>query len=256
MAQRILRPLNNRELFDEVFDLYKKHFWLFVGISAVMHVPYLISFYGSGRGITSNLSLVFMMIQACATVWAVSQCYLGENVTVLSAYGAAIAKVGAATITSLLVVVALYVGMILCIVPGVLIGLWSVFVAPVLMMENRAYYPAFARSRDLARGHIGRIFVLLCVVGLVCCVLWWPMFLHTRTIFVQTRHSYHRLIVPESNASPLWYVWCSVLSSVVDPIVPIATVLLYYDIRVRKEGFDIEMLARDLGSPNREVPAS
>jgi len=36
------------------------------------------------------------------------------------------------------------------------------------------------------------------------------------------------------------------------PISAIATVLLYYDLRIRKEAFDLEMLAKSMGRADRE----
>jgi hypothetical protein len=36
--------------------------------------------------------------------------------------------------------------------------------------------------------------------------------------------------------------------SLVFPLTLVATVLLYYDSRIRKEGFDLEVLAQEMGS--------
>ena len=37
--ERILRPLNYGDLFDEMFDLYKKNFLLFMGIVSLTYIP-------------------------------------------------------------------------------------------------------------------------------------------------------------------------------------------------------------------------
>jgi hypothetical protein len=53
MAQRILRPLSYGDLFDEVFDLYKKHFVLFVGIAGVVVIPLYALTYAIGGWVSS-----------------------------------------------------------------------------------------------------------------------------------------------------------------------------------------------------------
>ena len=37
---RILRPMELGEIFNEAFYLYQRNFLLFVGIGAIVHVPY------------------------------------------------------------------------------------------------------------------------------------------------------------------------------------------------------------------------
>lgn len=44
-------------------------------------------------------------------------------------------------------------------------------------------------------------------------------------------------------------------STVLAPIASIVTILLYYDIRIRKEGFDLELLASELYAKSQQAPA-
>jgi hypothetical protein len=102
-----LRPLSLGELLDRTFTLYRRHFWLFVGIMAIpsaFSVPFNIEFLSmrsSKTGAPSPtlvtgavlLVLVFFCIYWIlyslaigATTFAVSETYLGRQATVRGAY--------------------------------------------------------------------------------------------------------------------------------------------------------------------------
>jgi hypothetical protein len=50
------------------------------------------------------------------------------------------------------------------------------------------------------------------------------------------------MVVPDSMPE-LRYVAITIGDILLDPLFGIATTLIYYDVRIRKEGFDIEMMA-------------
>jgi hypothetical protein len=45
------------------------------------------------------------------------------------------------------------------------------------------------------------------------------------------------------------------ISVLLAPILSIVTILLYYDIRIRKEGLDLELLANELHAKSQQAPA-
>jgi hypothetical protein len=45
------------------------------------------------------------------------------------------------------------------------------------------------------------------------------------------------------------------MGTLLAPIPAIVAILLYYDIRIRKEGFDLELLANELDQKTRELSA-
>ena len=47
---------------------------------------------------------------------------------------------------------------------------------------------------------------------------------------------------------PVYVVFSSLLGIVLAPILPCALTLLYYDLRVRREAFDIQVLSEQLGA--------
>ena len=103
-----LRPLSLGELLDRAFSLYRRNFWLFVGIMAipsVFSVPFNLAFLSARNnrvGLPSPgtiaASVLAVAIFLClywvlyaiaigATTFAVSETYLGRQATVRGSYG-------------------------------------------------------------------------------------------------------------------------------------------------------------------------
>jgi Ni/Fe-hydrogenase subunit HybB-like protein len=138
-------------------------------------------------------------------------------------------------------------GAVALIVPGVLLALmWSLAV-PAKVLENRGVTDAMSRSSDLTKGDRGRIFViwlLLIVLGIgVSLLLRWPveMAAGVGSIFALQR------------SGPGWQAALLVSSFVseclVGPLGTIAFSLVYYDQRVRKEAFDLQLMMTTLDAP-------
>jgi hypothetical protein len=105
-----LRPLTLGELLDRAFTLYRRNFWLFVGIMAIpstFSVPFSVVFF-SVRGPTVfngkpapayavgtvlfglAFFVLFWIVYAVAigaATYAVSETYLGQRATVRGSYG-------------------------------------------------------------------------------------------------------------------------------------------------------------------------
>ena len=98
------------------------------------------------------------------------------------------------------------------------------------------------RSKALVSGNLGKVFLVLLVVLLITWIANWLFGRIGGLIGGQ---------VAESNLSAallINQVFSLVGQVLVMPISAGAMILLYYDLRIRKEGFDLEMLARSLGS--------
>lgn len=251
MAQRILRPLSYGDLFDELFDLYKKHFILFLGISGIVTVPTYALAYAIGGtaapAIAGLLVMVLTVVAIAASTWAVSKCYLGEETTIADSYKA----IGRSAVPFVMTMIAAYLriygGFLLLIVPGVILLFRYAFISEVFILEGKRGKEARARSAFLAKGNEGRIFVLALLSGILSMIVTAIL-----TVPIEALAA-----VFASNGAPatvggpvglIYGVLTGVASALTAPIEVMAFVLLYYDIRVRKEGFDIEMLANNMGA--------
>ena len=110
---------------------------------------------------------------------------------------------------------------------------------PVVVLETlSSNFDAFGRSWELTKGARGRVFGLVFVAGLISSVL--------PALVLSALGALIAQLAPA--ASIAWTVIAAVLPVVLTPIVPCVLTLAYYDLRVRHEGFDLQLLSEQLGS--------
>ena len=109
---------------------------------------------------------------------------------------------------------------------------------PVVVLEGLASsFDAFGRSWDLTRGFRLKVFGVWFVTWLIATVLP-PIVGFTLGI----------VILSASPAlQPFLAVFGALLGILLAPVMPCALTLLYYDLRVRREAFDLQMLSQELG---------
>jgi hypothetical protein len=131
----------------------------------------------------------------------------------------------------------------------VFIALRLVFVPAVAMAEpNVGIWAIVKRSRELASGFEGRILGCLSLsfllVGIVYVALQIPLDLLSQKMVDWTLPFVPMLAAHQEVTSQ---IDAAVAGLVVLPFFVILMTLMYYDLRVRKEGFDMELAARSLG---------
>ena len=110
---------------------------------------------------------------------------------------------------------------------------------PTVVLENLpSAFDAFGRSWELTRGTKLRLFGLGFVAVLIASVL--------PAIVVQALGGVLLELVP--GMQPAWMIVSSVVSVMLAPIIPCIMTLAYYDSRVRREGFDLQLLSEQLGT--------
>ncbi len=264
----VLRPMSTSELLDRTFFLYRKHFLVFVGIVAI---PNLISLvfrllligvrYSASIMTTFFLSMVSLVIYLAvisaaqaATVVAVSEVHLGRPATIGASYARIKECLLEVVIIIILMGVGVILGLILLIIPGILLALaWSLAI-PIAVIEKQGPLDAIPRSSALTKGSRFRIFVILMLVIVFTYIVNSIFQLPILFMIGVSRLLNPQAIPPEQNA--LLQVVAFVSSSLVMPISTIATSLIYYDQRVRKEGFDLQLIMSSLKSSPQNPPAT
>jgi hypothetical protein len=281
-----LRPLTLGELLDRTFFLYRKHFVLFAGIVAL---PQLIALgfqlVGLALGMRAATSLafaagsIFWLLASlgvyltayagsqAATVVAVSEVHLGKPLSIIQAFS----RVRSRIPNVVLVMIAMMFVFTACIVFGVLPGIllqsgvvtflgvlamivfvvvlflmWSLAVA-VTVLESKGLIGSIIRSSELTKGHRLRIFVILLLfLFLVYCVY---MLCYVPVFAVVA-------VISGTNPQAVmgWAQVAIALSGfiaqcLVGPLMTLALTLVYYDERVRKEAFDIQLMMATLDGP-------
>jgi hypothetical protein len=119
----------------------------------------------------------------------------------------------------------------LCFFVGVLYVMARYFaVATVVVLEGQGPVAAFGRSSELSSGRKGHILVTLVLVWVIYIVL---------SIGVST-------VAQLALNRVLQLVVASAFSIVAYPVIGLTEMLLYYDARIRGEGFDLELMAEAL----------
>jgi hypothetical protein len=276
MATADLRPMTLGEVLDRTFTLYREHFLLFVGIAALPNLVMLLFRFGAllfmrataagaapkfsspgmlggivaGAFGSAILLMILVGITQAATISAVSELFLGRETNVRDAYsnakGHILTVIGIMILTGL----ATFIGLIFLIIPGIYLACRLAVSVPVSVVESDSPVSSMERSMELTKGYAGQMFLLfLLVVALtyvMAIILQFPVMFFTITA-AMAKHEVSTGVMAYS------YIADFVSQAVVGPIGTISAALMYYNLRVRKEGFDIQHLMNSLGSVPRPL---
>jgi hypothetical protein len=182
------------------------------------------------------------MLSQAALIKSVSETYLGREITIGQAYRFALPKALTLIVATICVGLVVGLGFLLFVVPGVIFSLWFFLTTPAIVVENHSATRGMSRSKTLAAGNLGKIFSVGLLAGLITYAIVLPlsflgglvgaMLFGTNTLLT-------------SFVSTLVSTLSQILAM---PIGAAASILLYYDLRIRKEGFDLQMLAQSMAS--------
>lgn len=248
MATYQLRPMSVGEILDGAFTLLRRNFGVMLSIAIICQgIPTAVGLYVEFAGgverefglwaLSQLLSLFGYLLVTGATVRVVSQAFLGRATGLGDALRFAAGKMGGIFITGLAASIIAFLGFLLLIIPGIiaLCG-YAVAVQVVVLEELGASTDALGRSWTLTKGYKGKALVL----GFVLFVFLMLIFIGLGIVAGLAAAIAPFLMVPVVAALSL--VWLLVY-----PLMSCVFTLLYYDLRVRKEAFDLELLSQQIG---------
>ncbi|HLY99336.1 MAG TPA: hypothetical protein VKT33_09750 [Candidatus Angelobacter sp.] len=295
-----LRPMSTGEVLDRAFHLYRSYFPLFAGMGAsyaacvvigtliVVWIPLGPVIGILGVLLLAVVELVFVLLALIglalaggATIYAVSQIYLGREATIRDSYTAVrplifrLARVQLSKCFRFLgrliraqflfgiVFGPLYIGFnaesnktalivlqILALPVLVASTVWEArtvcgyaLAVPACLLERLSAPEALKRSQSLSSQFLGRIFLVLLLTAAMGAGLLALL-----------------LAITWGKLSPtLGVVWSTssifAALTLTSPIGMITISLLYYDLRVRKEAFNLQLLMASIGQPWQEQVA-
>jgi hypothetical protein len=268
-----LRPLETGDLLDETFRMYRRHFPLFAGISVIVSIPAAalsgLSYYavlgglltptGTGQpdvnalqtslvglGIGALINIALMPFYYGAVTFAACESALGRPVTAGGVVRAVLRRyfplLGYWLLIWLMVI-------IFCLIP---LWLWIwvgwVVVMPVMFVENAGLGAAMGRSWRLVHGSWWRTFLILFLLVIIFSIVRAAL-----GAFFALGFGLLQIVV-----SSVVVVWISaavgvIIDSLVNPVLQIAIVLIYFDLRVRREALDLFQLAQRVSAPQPVV---
>jgi len=239
MTAPALRPRSGPELIDAAFVVFRSHYTELVAAMSAFLVPaaVLALLFPADLGTLAELVFRLMSIPAGgAAIVIASDSYIGREVSVGRAVRAATSRWlslwGAGIMQGLIA----FVGFLLLIIPGFIFFAWAFAMPQIVMLEGSGASESFTRSRELARGNVLRILGTIGLTTLVVFILVAALGLVIGAVGGMAVSGQSRLVDAASN----------VIFILVYPVVPVVSTLLYYDQRIRKEGFDLELLAQSL----------
>lgn len=253
MTPPTLRPLSVGEILDVSFTLYRRHFAPLAGVALVCSgIPVVLNmFIQASGGIFENLPLVLVYyiifaalnsIATAATVFIVSESYLGRPIDARNALRRAAPYLGKTLVCSMLTALAVFVGFILFIIPALVLISGLILAVPALVIESRlSASAALARSWELTRGSRLRMFGLLMVLVIL---LYIPIAAIGGLVALLVPGAGSMLSRPETTVGVV--AVSGLIQMFMYPLFYCVLTVAYYDLRVRKEGFDLEVLASTL----------
>jgi hypothetical protein len=275
-----LRPLEIGDLLDETFRMYRRHFLLFAGLSVLLSIPsaalsgfsYFALFNGLLQqtspgeisaspqpnlgmletllvtyGIAGLISLILVPFIYGAVAYAACESALGRPVTASGVLMGVVRRYF--SLLGYWVLIGL-MAILFCLLPlwiWIWVG-WAV-VMPVMFVENVGLGAAMSRSWRLVEGRWWRTFLIIFLLFVVYEVVRIAL-----GAYLALAQGLLQLLFP--SVVILWFTAATtvIVDSLVNPVIQIAIVLIYFDLRVRKEALDLFQLAQGVAAPS-PIPA-
>ncbi len=256
-----LRPRSPSEIVDAAFQILRAQYGPFVTCAAIGYSPLvLLRLFVIGDpmrflsvdpatvpgellrswSITMLASwLTFSLMSAVLLVCA-SQAYLGAEVDVGAAVRSALPRLPAVLGSALLRFALMAVATVLFVFPVLWVVALLFAVTPVVVLERAGVGASFARSRALSKGRKRHVLNTLGLVAIIYYVL----------------VAGFSIVASAAGNFVVSTIVSSLVTVLVYPVVAITEALLYYDARIKGEGFDIELMAGALDGDVAPRPAA
>ena len=271
-----LQPMGFSDILDSMFSLYRRHFRLFLSISAVYFAIAVISdlLIGSAAMSVANsgelVSFILIFSVLLLIEWAVivyvigalvfgsAQVFLGVHVNPGAAFRQAKRRILPYFGCNLLygLVVVLLTITLIGIPFALFFGFRWVFCSLAAVFEEHSAVRALKRSSELVKGGWWRVFGM--IIGIFLLVFIVQSILQFSILFVlglsqtmggdaEPLEMLRQIFVPQlsTRADLIGHGIRSFVSNAIAilllPVGVIGATLVYFDRRIRKEGFDIEM---------------
>ena len=283
------KPLDLSQLLDTTFKFYRDHFKvLFLTIFAIQSASYVIGKlvlrgqsyqFGAELQNIENLGVFIAQWSAIAVIslltnlmalgvltFLISDALMNKQISIQSAFAQIRTRFFSLLGTSILGWLMILLGIVACVVPGLYFFFSYLLTTQVVLIEEQSGMAALSRSKELMRtksekgftkSNVFKASVLLLVVGVITYSVQTVTALPQVAYYIYAIFSASGKIRPEDLMnSPLSIV--SELFNVIGycltkPVGMVALILLYYDIRSRKEGLDLEMMADAIPSADKPV---
>ncbi|MGZ6978029.1 MAG: hypothetical protein ACXVJW_07975, partial [Acidimicrobiia bacterium] len=269
MDARWLRPLGVGEIIDAAFKIYRARFGAMVRAVAVVVIPVQLinvivvlslptttttTTSRSGFTTTSSASggtaiaalLVLQIVTILSSLLATAAClkivsdaYLGTVTTWRESLKFGMTKFPSLLWIGTLSILGVGLGLVFCIVPGVWLYVAWCIAVPAMLVEGARGTNALTRSFNLVRNRWWPTFGALLIAALITGVVGFALGILTVPLLLSGA-SY-------TTTQTVGAIARGAASVVTTPFSAAVTALIYFELRVRKEGFDLALMAQRIG---------
>ncbi len=232
-----LRNYSFGETIGKGFNLYFDNFLYVIGISLILYLPaYYLGFFAKPPETDDfNMKQFYVLLYFIITGYflsafitnIVSKKYLGKTLSMSDYFLASFPLLTSIFLLALLETVLTILGFILLVVPGLILAVGYSVSMNILVVERLSAVESLKRSWRLTQGKRWRIFGLIILYGVT-------NFLLTYSIVTMLAGDYYPYV---------YDITGYILSALLGPIGPCIFVVVYFNLRVEKEGFNVEHLA-------------
>jgi hypothetical protein len=240
MSVIALRQRTPTEIVDAALQLYRLEPVQFITASALIYVPWIVVQLAFGINATSAQPLsstetmisligtiaVYVFVGGVTTVLA-NDVYFGRQADVARAFRTVGAQLGSLIVAMAMSGALIFLGFVLLFVPGLYAASRFFAVRQAVLLEAASAVEAMSRSSVLSEGNKRHILNTLILTSILVGV-------------INVGGSLLIRLIP---SSVVVITLATLLSAVLYPFFGIVETLLYYDTRIRREGFDVEYLA-------------
>jgi hypothetical protein len=252
MNDLALRPRSPTELVDAAFQVFRRDPVQFIVATAAVYVPWLVVRLVLDLGVSTDLPtgrnamwallaalIVYAIVGGVVAVVA-SDVYLGQPADAVRALRVAFTRIVTLLATGIITLFAIFVAALFFLLPA-LYPLAAFFaVRQAVVLEGGGTIAAIERSSRLSAGvkrHVlNTLLLILLLTGAVSFGI--------------------GLLAGLIPSRVLMNVVVTAAHVILYPFFGITETLLYYDIRIRKEGFDVEYLATTTPMIGTEQPGT
>ena len=270
MDARWLRPLGVGEVIDGALKIYRARFGTMLKAVAVVVVPvqvfnvlvvlslpsptttrttsgFTTTSTSTGNSATVIAAILLLqlvviisgLLATAACLKVVSDAYLGTVTSWRESLRFGLSKLRSIVWVGLLNALGVGLGFVFCIVPGVWLYVsWEIAV-PVLLVEGTKGTKALTRSRELVKGRWWPTCGALLIAFLITAVVSFALTIFTIPLLFSGA-SYTATQTATALARGVALVLTTPFSAAV-------VALIYFELRVRKEGFDVALMAQRMG---------
>jgi len=251
MPELALRPRSATELVDAAFQVYRRAPLQFMVALAAVYVPWLVIRLALDINIDpTNIpppSTLITIAVVGVAIYAVAggaisvvarDVYLDLPISVPDAFRVVATRLVTLIVASVVTVALMTIGFVFLIVPAFYVIARFVVVRQVIVLEDTGTGGALSRSSALTVG------LKLHVLGTLALII----------LLLLAVNIGAGLLINLIPSRVVMNVLSTALSVVVGPILGITETVLYYDLRIRREGFDVEYLVGRDAAPPADAP--